>query len=274
VTRRRPVLPSDPGEAVRAGLPILLAIVAAAVPAARPFVLLALAAGFAVALRRDAPVRWAWAAPIAVVASLSWDLLPAPVADVAGGDCANPASPPALWRLAELVVVLVVVTVLAYLLRSSWRELGIRLPARPVIRLAAAAFLVLAPLGLVLGAWLGSPFFGPIRLDLTQPAALLPGLTLAVANATLEELAYRGAFLRWASATVGLGAAIVAQAVVFGVAHGGAGFVGSPLPVMAAMIAGGLVAGFLVVRTRSLLLPIAAHAALDLPLYAYLACPG
>ena len=37
---------------------------------------------------------------------------------------------------------------------------------------------------------------------------------------------------------------------------------------------GGLVAGVIRLRTRSLLLPIAWHVALDLPLYVYLACPA
>jgi len=274
VTLRRPALPTDPGEALRGGLPIVLVLLAAAVPLARPIVLVALIAGLAVALRREAAVRWVWAAPVAVVVSLTWELLPAIRADPLGADCARLTSPPAMWRLAEAVLVVLVVTVLAYLLRSSWRELGIRRPARPVVSFALATFLVLAPLGLLLGAWLGGPFFGPFRLDLTQPAALLPALIFAFSNATLEELAYRGALLRWAGRVVGIAPAVVVQAVVFGVAHGGSGFVGSPLPVMAAMIGGGLIAGFLAVRTRSLLLPIAAHAALDMPLYAYFACPG
>lgn len=274
MTLRRPALPTEPGEAARALLPSAIPLVAAAVEITRPFALLALVAGLAVALRREAPVGWAWAAAIPVAISLTWELLPDPVADPTGLDCTNPASPPAVGRLVEAVIILVAVTGLAWLLRSSWRELGIRRPAKPVVQLSVAAFVVLAPLGLLLGPWLGGPFFGPIALDLSQPAALVPALVYALSNATLEEVAYRGALLRWAGRIVGMAPAVVIQAVVFGVAHGGSGYVASPLPVMAAMIAGGLIAGSIAVRTRSLLLPIAAHAALNLPLYYYFACPG
>jgi membrane protease YdiL (CAAX protease family) len=41
---------------------------------------------------------------------------------------------------------------------------------------------------------------------------------------------------------------------------------------MLALGTGGLLAGVIAIRTRSLLLPIAWHVALDLPLYVYLAC--
>lgn len=64
MTRGRRPLPSDLADAARSAVPMGLLILAAAVPIARPVVLAALAAGFAVAVRRDAPVRWAWAAPI------------------------------------------------------------------------------------------------------------------------------------------------------------------------------------------------------------------
>jgi membrane protease YdiL (CAAX protease family) len=43
-------------------------------------------------------------------------------------------------------------------------------------------------------------------------------------------------------------------------------------PVMAAMTAGALIAAVIAIRTRSLLLPIAIHVALDLPIYYYFAC--
>jgi membrane protease YdiL (CAAX protease family) len=41
---------------------------------------------------------------------------------------------------------------------------------------------------------------------------------------------------------------------------------------MAVLGVGGFIAGLITQRTRSLLIPIAWHVALDLPLYAYLAC--
>lgn len=274
MTRGRRPLPSDLADAARSAVPIGLLILAAAVPPARPFVLAGLVAGFAVALGRAAPVRWAWAAPIPVAIGLTWGLLPAPLADGFGADCADPASPPAVWRAAEAVVALGAIAVLAYALRARRSDLGLRWPARPVVRLAAAGALVLAPLGLLLGAIVATPFFGPMELDLSRPGFLVPALAFAVANGAMEELSYRGALLGWTSRVTGTWLALVGQAVVFGIAHGGSDVNGWPIVLMVTMGAGGFLAGLIALRTRSLLIPIAWHVALDLPLYAYLACRG
>jgi membrane protease YdiL (CAAX protease family) len=91
----------------------------------------------------------------------------------------------------------------------------------------------------------------------------------------MEEAAYRGALLRWLAPSVGLVSALALQAAVFGLAHGvGTDFIGSPLPVMAATAAAGLVLGALAIRTNSLLLPIALHIALDIPVYYGKVCAG
>ena len=45
----------------------------------------------------------------------------------------------------------------------------------------------------------------------------------------MEELAYRGALLGWSARVIGVPAAVVGQAVVFGLAHSGADVTGSPL---------------------------------------------
>jgi membrane protease YdiL (CAAX protease family) len=76
----------------------------------------------------------------------------------------------------------------------------------------------------------------------------------------------------WSARVIGLAPAVGLQALVFGLAHGGPDVIGSALPLMIVLGVGGLVAGLITVRTRSLFLPIAIHVALDLPLYVYLAC--
>jgi membrane protease YdiL (CAAX protease family) len=249
-----------------------LLVVAAAIPLARPIVVVALVAGVAVAVHRDAPVRWSWAAPIPVAVSLAWGLLPAAVGDPLGADCTSIGSPPAVWRAAEAAIVLGVLAVLAYALRAPRSSLGLRWPRRSVVQLAAVGAVVLGPVGLLLGAWLARPFFGDFGLDLARPAFLVPALLFALSNGVMEEIAYRGALLGWTSRVTGSWLALVGQAVVFGVAHGGADVGGSPVLLMVALGTGGFVAGLITLRTRSVLLPIAWHVALDLPLYAYLAC--
>ena len=121
---------------------------------------------------------------------------------------------------------------------------------------------------------LGSRFFGSFALDLSQPLALLPALLFAASNALAEELAYRGALRTWLVPSLGITGANLAQAVVFGLAHTGEDFVGieAVIPTMLAMIAVGFVAGIVARRTGSLTLPLAIHAAADIPIYFYWAC--
>ena len=268
----RAVLPKDLAASARALLPIVLVILAAAVREIRLPVLIALVAGTVVAIRRDAPVRWAWAAPVPVALSLSWGLIAPPAAALGGADCASLVSPPAIWRLVEGGLVLGSVALLAVLLRAPAASLYLRWPSLRVIQLSAIGFGLFAIVGLVVGPALAQPFFGAFRLDTSNPWALLPALIFALSNGIMEEVAYRGALMGWSARVIGLGPALGLQAVVFGLAHGGPDVVGSALPVIIALAAGGLLAGIIAVRTRSLLVPIAIHVALDLPLYLYLAC--
>jgi hypothetical protein len=256
----------------RNGLPIGLLILAAAVPGTRPFVLAALVAGFAVAWRVDASARWAWAAPIPVAVNLCWGLLTAPLADPNGADCVSIVSPPAVWRGTEAGLALASVVLLAFVLRARRSDLGLRWPDRSVVGVAIGGAIILGPIGLLLGAMLARPFFGAFELDLSQPEFIAPALVFAIANGVMEELAYRGALLGWTSRVTGPGFAVIGQAIVFGLAHGGSDVGGSPIVLMTALGFGGLLAGVISLRTRSLLLPIAWHVALDLPLYVYLAC--
>ena len=265
-------MPTDAREFARSAVPIGLLIVAAAIQPARPFVLAALVAGVVVAVRRDAPVRWAWAAPIPVAVALCWGLLPAPLADPAGADCASITSPPAIWRLAEAALVLGVLAILAVVLGAKPADLLLRWPRRQVVWWSIAGAIVLGPLGLLVGAILAKPFFGSISFDFGGLGFLIPALIFATANGVAEELAYRGALMNWTARVTGTWTALIAQAVVFGLAHGGPDVGGSPIVLMAALGLGGFIAGWIALRTRSLLLPMAWHIALDLPLYAYLAC--
>jgi membrane protease YdiL (CAAX protease family) len=266
----------DPADIARSAVPLALIVLAAAVPIARPFVLACLVGGVAVAIRRDAPVRWAWAAPIPVAMSLCWGLLPVPSPSPSGADCGSITSPTAVWRTAEAGVVIGTLAILAWALRTRpvdlRRDLLLRLPARWVVRWSILGFLVAGPIALVLGPIVARPFFGEITYDVTVLGAIVPALLFAVANGSMEELAYRGALLGWSARVIGVPAAVVGQAVVFGLAHSGADVTGSPLLLMAALGLGGLIAGIIAVRTRSLLLPIAVHIGLDIPIYYAFAC--
>jgi membrane protease YdiL (CAAX protease family) len=88
----------------------------------------------------------------------------------------------------------------------------------------------------------------------------------------MEELIYRGALLGWSGRVMGVAPALVGQAIVFGLAHSGSDVIGYGVPLSVALGVGGLVAGVIAIRTRSLLLPIAVHVGLDIPIYYAFAC--
>ncbi len=218
------------------------------------------------------PALLAWAAAVPIAVSLTWGALPAPAIPPNAASCSDPLSPHAMWRVGEGALVLAVLGVVAVLVRARPSSLGIRRPSRWVGLVALAGAVLVGPVALFIGPVLARPFFGSIPMTTGDPAALLPALLFAIANGLMEELAYRGALMGWTAPGLGRRAALTGQAVVFGLAHLGPDFVGSPLPVLGAMVAGALVAGWLVRRTGSLAIPLAVHIAVDIPLYYAFAC--
>ncbi len=269
----RRLWPSDPVDLARSLVPIGLLAVAAIVPPIRFLVLLALALGAAIGIVRDAPVRWAWAGAVPIALSLAWGALPAPLAALDGSDCTNLGSPVSTWRALEALVVLAALAALAVVLRSTPTSMSLRWPARHWVRWGLIGFLVTGPIALVAGPYLARPFFGDVGYQIV-PGALVPALVFAVANGVMEELIYRGALMGWSAKGMGLGPAVVGQGVVFGLAHAGSDVIGLQLPLMLALGVGGLLAGVIAVRTRSLLIPIAVHIGFDIPIYFAFACPN
>lgn len=215
--------------------------------------------------------------PLAIL--LAWSSLPQPASGPGMDWCEHPASPPSVWRLAGAVLALVAVALVVG--RSpAWRDqaaaLGLRWPSRLVLAVSLGGFLLVAPIALFGGALLGNLFFGRFELDVWRPWALLPALVFAFSNAAAEELVYRGATRTWLTPMLGVIGANLAQAILFGLAHTGADFEGPMLPVVVSMVLVGVVGGVITRRTGSLALPIAVHAAADLPIYYYWACrlPG
>jgi membrane protease YdiL (CAAX protease family) len=254
--------------------PFAIVACAAATPALRLDALVAVVAGWGVlrVARRTRLAASSWLATVPAAAILAWATFgPAEVTPGATA-CSDPFSPAALRRVAELLVAAAAV---ALLLRERpvSAALGARAPAgRGAVTAAVLAPLALVPLSLWAGPVLAEPFFGPIGLTTSDPAALVPAAAFALANALAEEVAYRGAMIGWAAPVLGTTAAIAGQGVVFGFAHLGADVTGWGPLLWLGMTAAGIGAGIVAVRTRSLLLPVAAHAAFDVPMYYALAC--
>jgi membrane protease YdiL (CAAX protease family) len=263
---------SPTGLTVALGLAVLVVLVVGAfVPAIRPAVLVGLAVGAVVAARGSA-LLWVFAAGLPVAIILTWGSVVGDQARADLLDCANPLSAVALLRVAEAVTVIGVVLLLARRLGVGLQSLGLRRPTRPETLASLVAIATIPAASLVVGGILAEPFFGPVRLHLVAPIAIIPALMLAVANGTMEELAYRGALMSWLRPAVGMRLALVGQAVVFGAAHAGSDYVASAIPVILVIATGGLLAGLIVRRTGSLLLPIVVHICFDVPLYYAAVC--
>jgi membrane protease YdiL (CAAX protease family) len=259
-----------PGVLLGLALPAAL-VVAALAPALRPALLLAL--GLAALLSpAGSALRWAAVAGLPVAIILTWGGLVGNQARGDLADCANLLSPPAVVRVAEALLVLGVIGLLARWVGVSVASLGLRRPARSEVGLGILAVAVIPLASLLLGSLLAEPFFGPIRLELSRPLAILPALALAIANGTMEELAYRGALLSWLTRASTPLLALVGQAVVFGAAHTGGDYVGAAWPVLLVVASGGLLAGLIVRRSGSLWLPIVVHIGFDVPLYYAAVC--
>jgi membrane protease YdiL (CAAX protease family) len=254
-------------------LPVVIVAVAAAFPPVRVPALVLLSAGLLVTWRVRRPEVAAWAGTIPIAVSLAFGLIPLPASATDGSTCASPGAPFATVRLGEAVLALGALAIVYRVVGRGLTELGLRRPSRAVATIAVVGAVVAGPLALIVGPPLSEPFFGPLPIRTGDVLAIVPALVFAVSNGVMEEVVYRGALQAWVARTARIAPAIAAQAIVFGLAHGASqDFVGSPLPVVALMIAGGAVAGWIVVRTGSLAIPIALHVAVDIPLYYGNAC--
>ena len=257
---------------------VALVGVAALIRPTAPIVFLGLLFAYLVA-RRFGTRSTSLAAVLPVAAILVWRSIPQAAADPTGLDCGNLLAPPALWRFLEAGVGLLMLAYLLWDRKASLGELGFRRGSGQVRAMAIVGLLVIGPVAvygatLVGSSQLGSMLFGAYSLDLSQPAALLPALVFAGSNALAEELAYRGALRVWLRPALGIVGANAAQAILFGLAHTGEDFVGleGAIPVMIGMIVVGFVAGVIARRTGSLTIPLAIHAAADIPIFLYWAC--
>jgi membrane protease YdiL (CAAX protease family) len=187
------------------------------------------------------------------------------------GSCDDLLAPPVVRRLVQASLVLATIAILAVRMGGR-RSLGLVMPPDRRVTALAAACPLLVPIALLVGPPLAGPFFGEVALGLPSAAALVPAAILAVANAALEEPSYRGAVQRRGAPALGRAGAIVAQALIFGCAHMGTDIVAGGVLILAGMVLAGLVAGLVADRTRSLLLPFAAHAAIDIPIALALTC--
>lgn len=170
-----------------------------------------------------------------------------------------------------LETALAVVPILV-LIRLSGQELG-SIYARVGRR---SGWLVFSAVAFV--AFYAITAFGPGRSSRLIPTsgvspervlALTPALlVLVLSNGLQEELLFRGLFLQNYVGLFGLHAAVVLQAIVFGVAHVGVTY--SPVALLFALAFAlplGLICGYLMHASDGILAPTVFHAGADIPIY-------
>lgn len=171
------------------------------------------------------------------------------------------------YLLAPLLVYAVVVLSVPSLRRSvDWLRIG-QLDG-PVIAWIGA---VLVLTSAVLLGW--DHFMQPDSHDLATQLPmwqgthwLWAGLFFAIVNALLEEIVWRGIFMDALASQLGIGAGLLAQASLFGLAHAQ----GYPRGVAGVVLAAvyGLLLGLLRLRSQGLLAPYLAHVGADATIYA------
>ena len=193
-----------------ASIPIALILYGDVVRQARLLVLGLLLLGFSIALLRGSELRWVWAAPIdRGLADVANDV------GAAGGpgglDCADAASPPAVWRLAQAFLALGTLAVLMGILGVRPAAIWWRRPTVPIARLSVLRVLRRGPARPAALCGDRAALLRHVRPQADRPAGPRPGLVFSLSNAIGEEVIYRGAFMAFAGRVIGLRNALVIQ---------------------------------------------------------------
>ena len=252
-------------------LPVAILTFVAAVEILRPIGAVVLLAGTLAASRPLRPLTLAWAATLPVGVELAWPILVG--RDGALGQlCADPFTDIVVRRFVQAALILGIVAIVMRWTGLGPATIGLRRPTRSAFAAAVAAGSVVAVVGMAIGPAVATPFFGTVGF-VAPLVTIIPALAFAVANGVLEEITYRGVLMRWSGRLVGVGPALVLQAIVFGLAHAGPEIAPAMLPLHVTVMAGcGLALGLLALRTRSLTLAIGVHVGADVALYFGLAC--
>lgn len=178
-----------------------------------------------------------------------------------------------LWPIFKLVPILGTLAI-AYLngsLRGAWTAFARgRLGRFEAVAIAMLAVTAAA----LLFIWfeLAGPDLSSLRAQVPNwpaPTLAAAALAFAIVNAVLEEIVWRGIMQSWLAKVLAPLAAIVIQAVLFGVSH----YHGVPSGWTGVALATGyaLLLGALRWKSGGLLAPILAHIAADLAIFAILA---
>src|SRR6185503_17815311 len=157
---------------------------------------------------------------LVVALNLAWGTVPPTLFAGHLATCADRFVPFAQTRVIGAVLVIASVAVIIRLARIAPAEIGLRWPTRGWLLLSLVAVPLVGGAAALLGPRLAEPFFGPLAAASADLTTLLPAIGFALANATMEEVAYRGALLRWLTPATGVVNALALQAFIFGLAHG------------------------------------------------------
>jgi membrane protease YdiL (CAAX protease family) len=187
---------------------------------------------------------------------------------VAGDPLASTAGASVLVQLVELVIAVVVVLGLTRAFGGDLDSLYLR-PGRVgrALVIGVAGFVVFYALAALQLSSRIFPTSGPVSLH--RYLALTPALLVVVlSNGFLEELVFRGLFLRKYNAFFGPYLSNVLQAVVFALAHVGVTYTPFALAFIVLIVFPlGLLAGYLMRSSNGIVASSLFHAGADIPIY-------
>ena len=178
------------------------------------------------------------------------------------------ATSPLQIALAKLNEVVVVAAVIIVLTRCSGQRLGEIYLQPGKLKLGLGIGLAAFALFVIAGIPMANAFFNGSELTLARALPWTPWLLITVfSNSALEELMFRGLFLRKLEPFLGKFPSNLLIAVVFTLIHYGVTYTPDQLTFLLILFPLALVLGYLAQKTNALWASILLHAGMDIPVF-------
>ncbi len=199
---------------------------------------------------------------IVSIVPLSWGILPAVIAEQFG------LAPDAAVLNFLLLNWLLIVAPIIILTKISGGDMGSIFLKRGNLKLGLILGIVGFVVAFVLAVPLANSFYAGENITFIGVLPLMPLIFVAIfANASLEEVSFRGVILKKLEPHLGRTASNIFQAIIFMLAHLLVGYARFPLVFIVFTFFIGLLFGYLMTKTDSIIAPILVHAGGDVAIF-------
>ncbi|MEE9283535.1 MAG: type II CAAX endopeptidase family protein [Nitrososphaerales archaeon] len=206
---------------------------------------------------------------IVSIVPLSWGILPVVIAEQFG------LAPDAAVLNFLLLNWLLIVAPIIILTKVSGGDMGSIFLKRGNLKLGLILGIIGFVVAFVLAVPLANSFYAGENITFIGVLPLMPLIFVAIfANASLEEVSFRGVILKKLEPHLGRTASNIFQAIIFMLAHLLVGYARFPLVFIAFTFFIGLLFGYLMTKTDSIIAPILVHAGGDVAIFMVLLTNG